>query len=812
MTIYSLRQAARYSMRRPGFTTAAILILAVGIGLNAVVFSAISAVLLRPLPFAGAERVTFVWETGADGATRSVSFPKLLDWTRLADSFDHISGFANPTYTLSSADTVERVDGELVSAAYFPMLGVSAALGRTFEKVEGEQASAARVVVLSDAIWHRRYAADPSIVGKTVTVNGAEVQVVGVAPKGFRGISGSAQIWMPLGAQSLAVPELDDLDPMHRRDVRWLAVLGRLTAGVTPEQATAEMNNLQHELASLEPAADADGKISLVPLRRQLFGDLRIPLMLLQGAVVLVLLVACANLTNLLLGRLVARERELSVRLALGATRRRLTGQLAAESMVLALLGAGVGLLLAIGAIQGLDRVLADQLPNYVSIRLDPSVLWFTLLCTAACVLLITAVSAWRCSRPALAPSLAEAGASVSESRGSRRTRRVLVVAEIALSVALLLNAALMESGFRRSQEIDPGFAVDGRMTFRVDLPAGRYDKLDLEPFAGRLLARVRALPEASGAVISSDLPFGDRESAAHLLVEGAQRKPDDPGIRVYQHSVGTGYFASLEIPILRGRGFLPTDRDGAPPVAVVSSTAARTMWPDDDPIGRRFRIGTSAHTPWVQVVGVVHDVRYRNLLTSEQGAPDIFLPFAQAPSRSFAVIVQTTVDPESSLPTLRQTVRTLDPEIPIYSISTLHHHILDSVSQLQLASTLMGVFGFAALLLASFGLYSVVSYSTHQRQREMGIRMAFGADGPAVVRLVVRSGIAITLAGMVVGSLLGLLIARAITGSLPGVGGIGPGVIAMTLLPLAVTSLAAAYLPARRASKSDPAAVLRGT
>lgn len=811
MTLFDLRHAARYYGRRRGFAASAVLILAVGIGLNTVVFSAISAVMLRSLPFVGAERTVFVWESTPESERRSVSYPKLLDWARLAEPFEHLSGFANPTYTLSGRGFVERVDGELVSASYFPMLGVAADRGRTFVAEEGTEPGAARVALLADSLWRRRFGSDPGIVGSTVTVNGARVRVVGVLPERFRGITGSAELWMPLAAQELAIPELESLEPMERRDVRWLAVLGRLEPGVAPEQARERMEALERQLAPLDPETDADGGVRLIPLRDQLFGDLEGPLLLLQGAVFFVLLVACANLTNLLLARLVARERELSVRLALGATRRELIGQLAAESFVLAAAGAVLGSTFAFGTIRLLDRALAGQVPSYVALRLDPTVLGFTLLCTVGCALAITAVSAWRHSAPAVSSSLSESGPSTSEGRASRRTRQGLVVGEVALSVALLLTAGLMGSAFRRSQQIDPGFAVDDRAVFRIDLPAARYGPNEIHPFAERLLSAIDGLPSVRRSAISSDLPFGDRESAAYLVVEGRSEASEDTGIKVYRHAVSAGYFETLGIPILRGRGFRPSDRRDTPAVAMVSTSAARKLWPDSEPIGRRFRIGTRPGSPWVRVVGVVEEVRYRDLFASEQDAPDIFVPFSQTPARSFALISHTVGDPRDLVPALRETVQSLDPEIPLYAVSTLREHVRDSVAALRLASIWMGIFGIAALLLASFGLYSVISYTTRQRKREMGIRLAFGADRPGLVRLVVRHGMTSVLAGLAAGTLLGLLAARGMAASTPGIGEVDPAVLASTLLVLFVTSLAATYLPARRIARTDPVEVLRG-
>ncbi len=810
MKLFDLRHAARYYGRRGRFTAAAVLILAVGIGLNSVVFSSISAVMLRSLPFSGAERTVFVWESTPESERRSVSYPKLLDWSRLAEPFEHLSGFANPTYTLSGRDFVERIEGELVSASYFPMLGVAADRGRTFVEEEGVEPGAARVAVLADSLWRRRFGSEPGIVGSAVTVNGARVRVVGVLPEGFRGITGGAELWMPMAAQELAIPELEGLDPMERRDVRWLAVLGRLQPGVAPEQAQERMEALERRLASLEPEVNDAAGVRLIPVRDQLFGDLEGPLLLLQGAVVLVLLVACANLTNLLLARLVARERELSIRLALGATRRALIGQLAAESFVLAAAGAALGSAFAFGAIRVLDRALAEQLPSYVALRMDPTVLGFTLLCTVVCALSITAVSAWRHSAPTVSSSLSESGPAISEGRTSRRTRQGLVVVEVALSVALLLTAGLLGSAFRRSQQIDPGFAVDDRAVFRIDLPAARYGPAEIHPFAERLLSAIDDLPSVRRCAISSDLPFGDRESAARLVVEGRPEASEDAGIKVYRHSVSEGYFETLGIPILRGREFRPSDRRDTPAVAMVSTSAARLLWPDTEPIGRRFRIGTRPGSPWVRVVGVVEEVRYRDLFASEQDAPDIFVPFAQTAARSFALVSHTASDPRELVPALRATVRSLDPEIPLYAVSTLRQHVRDSVAALRLASIWMGIFGIAALLLASFGLYSVVSYTTRQRKREMGIRLAFGADGPGLVRLVVRSGMTTVLAGLTAGTLLGLLLARGISASTPGIGGVDPTVLVSTLLMLFATSLAATYLPARRIARTDPVEVLR--
>lgn len=803
-----LIHALRHHRRHPAFLAVSVVILALGIALNSSVFSAVSTVMLRPLPFEASDRLVFVSETTATGGERPVSYPKLLDWARRAEGFDHLAGFSNPTYTVSGLETAERVEGELVSAAYFEMLGVEAATGRTFLSEEDVASNERRVAVVADSLW-RRHGADPGMVGGPLVVNSVRFEVIGVLPEGFRGIAGEAELWLPIAQQAVAIPDLARLDSIHRRDVRWLAVLGRLRPDVTAGQASARLSALNRELLPLESPPLPETEVLVTPLRDRFFGTLEVPLLLLQAAVVLVLLIACSNLAHLMLVQVADRERELSVRLALGAARSTVTAQLLTEALVLSAAACAAGLLLTAGTVHVLSIALAETLPGYLELRIDTGVVAVAVLLSAISALVVALAPAVYGSRRELRAGLGDGAPTASTAPGHRRLRSLLTGVEVAASAFLLLNASLLTASFRRLQDAGPGFPVEDRSVFRLDLPPGRYDDARIVDFAARLTEALGNGPTARGVGIASDLPLGERETIARLLPEEPTSRTHEEGVRVYQHSVSPDFFATLGIPVQQGQGFAAGDTDEAPPVALLSRGAADRLWPGRSPVGKRFRVGGQPGREWITVVGTVEDIRYRTLFQESNPVPDVYFPFAQAPTPSFAVVVHTVHGAGAALPDLRSAVARLDPEVPVYAASTMSRHVARATFHLRFASVFMTTFGYLALVLATFGLYSVVAYATRRRQREMGIRMAFGADTWQVIGLVVRDGMRTAIGGLLAGALAAALSARALAGLLPGVGATEPVRFVGVLALLAVTALGATYLPARRLSRADPTEAL---
>ncbi len=803
---------ARVLARKPWLTAVTVLVLALGIGANSAIFSLVNAVLIQPLPYEDPHELVFVWESvkRAGVEKRAASSPDFLDWKKQNRSFDQLSGFFNLTLTLSQEDSVERVPAEMVSAAYFDMLKAKVVRGRTFTDAE-DTPGLANVVVLSHSLWQGRFGGDPGLVGRTVRLNGELFTVVGVLEAPFAGVTGKAQAWVPMMAYPACVPELLRYDLRQRRDVRWHGVIGRLRNGTSLEAAHAEMESIARGLAASFPETNKGYGALLVPMAEQIFGEIKPVLVLLLGAVVCVLLIACSNLASLLLASASSRRREMAIRLSVGAPRGRLVRQLLTESTLLALLGGLLGLLMTAWTVHLLVALLATEIPNYLRIEVDARVLAFTLGLSVLTGLAIGLLPALRFSRTDLSLLLKEESASTSGGRRGNRSRNILMVAEVALTLLLLVGAGLLIKSFQQMQAFDPGFAVKDRIAMRINLPAGEDSASRSVQFGEQLLANVRALPGVQSAGLTSDIPLDDRDISGGIVIEGHTPPDGEEGVRVYRHVVSPDFFKTMGVSLLQGREFTWEDRVGMPGVVIVSERLASRYWPGRSPLGKRLKVGRlRSPEPWLSVVGVAPEIHYRSLLDDPDGDPDLYLPMAQNATTAMALMVSSQGETKALSESLRQEVRRMNPEVPVYDIATLEQRVAKSTANARFGSVLMGILAAGALALASLGLYGLISYSVTQRARELGIRAALGANGKQIRGLVIREGLQLMAIGMSIGLALSLLLTRVMSGVLYNVSFLDPVVFIASPCVLLLTAVVASYFPARRASRIDPLKVLR--
>ena len=793
-----VRYALRTLRRSPAFAVVAVFTLAVGIGGNTAIFSLVDAIRLRAIPFGAADRLVTLWGTmqRAKAERRGTSYPDYLDWRAGTRSFDDLAAFDSQTVTLDTGDDPERVSGECVSASFFPLLSVAPARGRTFRADEDAIASPVRVVLLGDGLWKRRFGADPNIVGRSIVLNGQPYDVVGVMPPGFKGLSDRAEVWTPFARYAPAAA-------MAERGNRGFVVLGRLKRGVSLDAAQRDADAVARQLEQAYPKTNAKRGIEVSSIEDELFGGVRPALLTLMAAVAFVMLMACANVANLLLARSEARRRELAVRAAMGAGRGRLLRQLITEACVLTALGALGGIALARAAIPLLLAHNPIAFPSFVAPHIDARVAAFTIAVAGLCGIVIGLAPAWSSRGADLAASLKEA-ARGSDGRASRRIRGALVVVEVALAVVLLVGAGLTIQSVRRIAAVDPGFDPQSVLTLHVSIPAGRGLAEVRE-----IVDRVGRVPGVSSAAFGSDVPLDGRAAATLYSVEG--QPPPDPAQfpRTYAHTVSPDFFAALRIPFVAGRTFDDADVRPSSQAIIVSERIAKRFWPGQDPIGRRIKFGMLPNTnPWFSIVGVVGEVKYRGLPDNPTADPDVYAPFVDRRSQ-VALAVRTGLPPSSVVDAVRTAIRSVDRAIPIYGVATMGESMADQTAQSRFLMWLMGVFGAVALLLAVVGIYGVMSYLVAQRTREIGIRVALGASGRQILSLVVGNAVRLIAAGVAAGIGGALALQRLVASILFGVTATdGAAILAVTLL--AIVALAACYLPARRAARVDPLIALR--
>jgi len=804
-----VRLAVRSLRRSPGFATVAILALAMGIGGNTAVFSVVDATRAQAIPYDDPERLVNLIGNVDRGAIerRGASYPDFIDWrAQTTRTFEDLAATDSQMLTLSGTDEPERIETEFVSASYFSLLRATPALGRTFRADEDQVAKPERVIVLSDGLWRRRFAAAPDILGRPVTLNGQPYTVVGVMPAGFVGVENDAQLWVPFA--QWAPP-----DTMARRGNRGFFVLGRLKPGITLQAAQSEANTVASRLAREYPTTNEARGIEVSPLVAEYFGRLRLAVRLLMAAIAFVLIIVCANVANLLIARSEVRRREIALRMAIGAGRARLLQQLVTESCVLTALGAAGGLLLAETTVRLLLTQSPVPLPVSFTPGLDARAAGFTIAVSLVCGLVVGLAPWFQIRMADLSARLKESSRG-SDGPRSQRLRNSLVVAEVALAILLVVGASLMIQSVRKLTAVDPGFDPESLLTVHISVPSAstpRPPGTSAPPVVtGReLLDRIRALPGVAAVALGNDVPLDGNSSANAYAAEGqgtftAQNRP-----RTYVHRVSPGFFATMRIPFVRGRTFLEAEISPAPPSSVVvSERLASRFWPGQDPIGKRIKFGEiDSENPWMSIVGVVGDVRYRRLAGERDRDPDIYLPFADR-NAQIAFAIRTTVPPASMVAPVREAIRDLNTSIPLYGIAPMDERVHRQSSLSRFITWVMGVFAGMALWLCALGIYGVMSYVVTQRTREIGIRLALGAHPREVLARIVSGGARLILAGVVIGSLAAFGLRRVVSAQFVDVPLTDPAAgIALALF--ALVGLAACLIPGLRATRLDPVRAL---
>jgi predicted permease len=800
-----LRFGGRQLLKSPGFTLVAVLTLALGIGATTAIFSVVYGVLLRPLPYSQPDELVRPLFRSREGQlSGAFSAPNFVDLRAQSKTLSGVAAVAGGTFNLSAAGTgdssePERLQGASVSADFFKVLGVRPLAGRTFAAGE-DKADAPLVAVISEELWRRRFGGDPGIVGRSLTLNGRPHTVVGIMARGSQ-VPSAADVWVPL------VFSPKDL---AGRGAVWFAAIARLAPGATMDRARAETGVFGRRLAEQYPEANAGytENMTVESMKERVVGDTRKPLFILLGAVGLVLLVACVNVANLLLVRAAGREGEVVVRAALGAGRMRIIRQLLTESVVLALAGGAAGVALAAWLTRALVARAPREIPRLEEIGLDGTALLFALGVSLLTGVLFGLAPALQASRTDLSKVLRE-GTRGSKGRGTSRARGALVVIETALAVVLLAGAGLLIRSFLRLQEVDPGFKPEGAVTFRLEPPQAKYPgEPQLRAFTSALVERMERLPGVTSAAATVyGMPFQGNINVLTFSIEG--RPPAPPGkeeiLRVA--SATPGYFETLGMPIVRGRAFTPRDRDGAPLVAVINEAAVRRHFPGQDPLGQRIVIGMGEPLTF-EVVGVVGDFKQDALELKID--PQIFLSYDQDPGPELSVVVRTR-DPEAVMAAARAQVRELDPALPLFGLQPMTEVVATSTAAQRFYMLLLGGFAAVSLVLAAIGIYGVIAYAVRQRTQEIGIRIALGATGDRVTRMVVGQGMVLAGTGAVLGLVAALLATRGLQSLLFEVKASDPTIYAGVAAVLVLVAAFASYLPARRAAQTDPQLALRG-
>ncbi len=806
-----LRYALRSLAARPGFTLVAVLSLALGIGANTAVFTTVKAIFLRPLPVAEPARLVFLY-TRVEGmdASLPVSYPNFRDFRDFATSFSDLSAVVPVQASLTTGNTPELVQGEMVSGSYFRMLGVRVR-GRAFLPAEDGAPGSGPVVILGYELWRQRFGSDPRIIGRGVELNGHPYTVIGVAPRGFTGTSSLAtsRFWVPLSMyQQLLYYRMRTF--FEQRRATTLGVVGRLKDGVTLERARSEMQGIAAHLAEVYPEADRKRSVTLFPLLETFVHPDQRALYVHAGALLasmvgLVLLIACLNVANMLLVHAAGRRREVAVRLALGSGRRRLMRQLLTESLVLSLLAGALGLLFAVWAQHLIASFQIPFLPPSLDFGLDLRVLAFTLLLSILTGLLFGFVPALQASRPDLVSALKE-GADAGAALPGRRLvlRQLLIVVQVSLSLVALIAASLFLLSLAKAERIRPGFDAAHLLSATFDLDNLGYDEAHGRELLQRLVQRAGALPGARSASVAENLALRDRGVFRTATIEG--REAMDQPVIAQTNSVGVGYFDTVGIPILRGRAFLPEDTSGHKAVVVVNAAFAARAWPGQDPIGRRVSLKPTNDV--FEVVGVAADAKVNTL--GEEPSPYLYTALLQAYSPSVVLLVRTAGDPAPLAGALRALVLESAPGLPSPDLQTLDDVIGALLWAPRAGAVLLSIFGLVALLLALIGIYGVTSYLVSQRRREIGIRLALGAQRSEVLRLFLRRGMAVVTVGLVVGLLAAIALSKLVSSLLFGVAGRDPVAYGAAALALALVSLIANYIPAVRAAAVPPVEVIR--
>lgn len=811
--LQDLRHAGRLLGQQPGFTLVVTLTLALGIGANTAIFSVVDAVLLRPLPYHEPDRLVALWETQreADGRRGRGTAANIRDWQAQNDVFEDVAMFSSHGSNLTGDGEPEQLLGTRVSDGYFRLLGVEPTLGRTFTPAE-HVPGADRVVILYHDLWQRRFGGDPGVIGRSLRMDDTPYTIVGVMPPGIYPTWPATQGYIPFlpRYQQIWVPMALTPEQAAGRTSHVMGAVARLRDGVTIEEAQANMDTIAARLEAQYPAANRDEGVVVGPLVDEVVGDVRTALLVLVGAVGLVLLVACANLASLMLARSVARQKEFAIRVALGAGRGRLVRQLGAESLLLAVLGGALGLSLAYVGLDLLTALTPQDIPRLATVGINGSVLMFAFAVTAVTGALFGIVPARRAGRADVHGALQEGGRA--NVRGGRDLfRRVLVTAEVAVAVLLVIGATLLIKSYWNLQRVDPGFDPSRTLSFSVALPDATYREAhQIVGFQDRVIERVGGIAGVRSVAFTYDHPLAATWGDVFRIDGRPEPEPGRaPG--AWLRPVSPGYFRTAGIELLRGRVLLDTDDLDHPGAVVVNEAFVRQHFPDEDPLGRRLRLQSHwrFQTPELfEIVGIVRDVRF--LGPDQEPAPAYYRPFKQFPDSSMAVLVRTETDPLSYASVVREAVWAIDPDLPIGGIMSMEQHYEAAIAQPRFNMLLLGLFGGLALVLASIGLYGLLSHHVAQRTQEIGLRMALGAKVTDVVRMVVGEGLWLTGTGVVLGLVGALAMTRVLASLLFGVSPIDVSTFAVVTAGLAAIAALASYLPARRAATVDPMVALR--
>ncbi len=795
--IRDVRYGLRVLRNSPGFTAVAVLALALGIGANSAIFSVVNAVVFRPLPYSGPDRIAVILESNLQRTwdTAPVAPGNFIDWREQQRTFSHFAAYRGSDFLLTGGEEPERIRAARVTADFFAVLGMAPVAGRAFAPEEFAPGRD-HVVILSHELWQRRFASAREIIGQAIRINSNPYVVVGVMPPGFQG-PGRHELWSPL---SLTAKDAGD------RNTHSLFVYGRLKPGIGLKQAETEMKAIALRAEQKYPETNTGFGVVVRSLQEDVVGPVRPAMLLLLGAVGLVLLIACANVANLLLARASARSKEIAVRAALGAAQWRIVRQLLIESVLLSTLGGALGLLLAFWAVRAISNLRLEAIPRMGEIGIDPAVLAFTTLLSAGTGVIFGIAPALQALRLDLNSTLKTGGRSGSG--GGNVLRSVLVIVEITLAVVLLSGAGLLLKSFVRLAAVDPGFKPEQIVLVETALPRGSYSQAEKqEAFYRRWIERVSEIPGIKAAAGATTVPFGtaDLVHTYHIVGQARRSPAESPSSNFY--AVTPEYFRALGIPLRHGRYFGERDGESGPAVAIVNETFARRSWPGENPVGRYLIVDHSDSTPR-QVVGVVGDIKHYGL--NEASTAEVYEPFRQKPYAYLTLVLKIDGRAEGVTRAAGRMAHELEPDIPLYNVRTMEQQISGSISQLRLAMALLAIFAGLALLLAALGAYGVLSFTVSQRTQELGLRMALGAQPWDVLRLVLKQGMSLAVAGIASGLVAAAALGRVMASQIYGVSSTDPAIYGAVTATLLLAALLACLVPARRAMQVDPLISIR--